>query len=295
MKKQLITLAAAFSAALIAGCGGGGSPAAATIGGSVADGYLAGAIVFLDRNGNYQLDAGEPSTTTNANGAYTLNVDPADLGRSPVVAIAVKGQTIDKDTGMTVSGGYMLSMPAAAVSGTMNGNFVSPMSTLVREKLAANPGMTMTEATTQLRNQMNLSPGIDMMADYVAGSTAGPNAAQYVTMHAAAREMAALMAGQAPLVMNANGSGADPGRYRGMMATINGNMPGITANVMAGQGMTSPFMTAMMGQMRTQLSTMPVSGGFGNYSAMFRNMTGHGSFWSYGGTPMSPMSGGMMN
>jgi hypothetical protein len=254
----------------------------------VADGYLINASVFLDRNGNYQLDAGEPSTTTDAQGAYTLSMDPADVGKYPIMALAIKGQTIDKDTNQTVPNSYMLSMPASKVSGTVNSNFISPMSTLVREKMAANPGMTVTDAMTQLRNQMNLPPGIDMMADYIAGSQSGANTAQYQTMHSNARKMADLMAGQAGLVMN-NGSGVNMNRYRSMMGTINSNMPAISATTMD-----STFMTGMMGQMQTQLGVMPMGGGFANYSGMFRNMTSHGSFWSPTGTPMTPMSGGMM-
>lgn len=296
MKTPLISTAALLAVTLIAGCGGSGmgsTPTAATsISGKVADGYLAGATVFLDKNGNYQLDAGEPSATTDAQGAYMLNIAAGDLGRYPILAMAIKGQTIDSDTNQTVADSYLLCMPAAAVSGTVNSNFISPMSTLLREKMAANPGMTLTEAMTQLRNQMNLAAGTDMMADYVAGSRSGMNANQYQAMHAAARQMAGVMAGQAPLVMT--GTGANQSRYRGMMGTINSNMPAIAANAMNGLGMTSTFMTGMMSQMQTQLGAMPMSGGFVNYSGMFRNMTSHNYFWGPSGTPMTPMTGGMM-
>jgi hypothetical protein len=233
------------------------------------------------------MDAGEPSTTTDVQGAYTLNMDPAEVGKYPIMALAIKGQTIDKDTNQTVSNSYLLSMPASNVSGTVNSNFISPMSTLIREKMTANPGTTVTDAMTQLRNQMNLPPGIDMMADYIAGSRSGTNAAQYQAMHANAQKMADLMAGQSGLVMN--GSGVDMNRYRSMMGTINSNMPAISANTMG-----STFMFGMMGQMQTQLGGMPMGGGFANYSGMFRNMTSHGSFWSPTGAPMTPMSGGMM-
>jgi hypothetical protein len=298
MKKHLVTIAAVVTVGLIAGCGGGGSstPASTTaVSGKVADGYLVGATVFLDRNGNYQMDAGEPSTTTDANGAYTLNVDPADVGKYPIVAMAIKGQAIDKDTNQTVPNSYMLSMPAAAVSGTVSSNFISPMSTLIREKMAANPTMTLTDAMTQLRNQMNLPAGADMMSDFVAGSQTGMTAAQYQAMHTTAQQMAGLMAGQATLVMN--GSGVNQNRYRSMMATINSNMSAIAANVINGQGMSSTFMTGMMSQMQGQLGAIPMGGGFANYSGMFRNMTSSRYFWSTAGgttTPTTPMSGGMM-
>jgi hypothetical protein len=204
--------------------------------------------------------------------------------------MAIKGQTIDKDTNQTVPNSYMLSMPASAISGSVSDNFISPMSTLIREKMAANPNMTLTDAMTQLRNQMNLPVGIDMMADYVAGSQSGTNATQYQAMHANAQKMAGLMAGQSGQVMN-NGSGVNVNRYRSMMGTINSNMSAIAANTMG-----STFMTGMMTQMQAQLGAMPMTG-FTNYSGMFRNMTSSRYFWNTNGgtmTPATPMSGGMM-
>lgn len=301
MNIQIIAVTIVAAATLISGCSGSGTDMngmntqgqPAQVSGKVADGYLVSAVVFLDRNGNYQLDAGEPTTTTDASGAYTLNVAAADIGKYPIIALAIKGQTVDKDTNQSVANSYLLSMPASAVSGTVNSNFISPMSTLIREKMTANSAMSMPDAMAQLRNQMNLSAGTDMMADYIAASQSGPNAVDYQTMHATARQMAGLMGGQASLVMN-NGSGVDLNRYRGMMATINSNMSGVAANVMNGSGMNSTFITNMMSQMQSQLGAMPVGGAFMNYSGMFRNMTGHSSFWSGTGVPMTPMSGGMM-
>lgn len=296
MKRNLITAAVLVTASLIAGCGGTGSnPSTTSVSGRVADGYLVNASVFLDKNSNYQMDAGEPSTVTDANGAYTLMVDPADMGTCPIVAKATKGQTIDKDTNQTVPDSYTLCMPASAMSGTPGSNFISPMSTLIREKMAANPGMTMSVAMTQLRNQMNLPAGMNMMADYVAGAQAGINADQYRFMHTTAQQMAGLMAGQSALVMP--GGSVNVNRYRGMMATINANMSGIAANVMDGQGMNSTFMNSMMSTMQTQMGSMPMTGGFVNYSAMFRNMTSNRYFWNTSSgttTPMTPMRGGMM-
>lgn len=301
MNIQIIAVTIVAAATLISGCSGSGTDMngmntqgqPAQVSGKVADGYLVSAVVFLDRNGNYQLDAGEPTTTTDASGAYTLNVVAADIGKYPIIALAIKGQTVDKDTNQTVANSYLLSMPATAVSGTVSSNFISPMSTLIREKMTVNSGISMPDAMAQLRNQMNLSAGTDMMADYIAASQSGPNAVDYQIMHATARQMAGLMEGQASLVMN-NGSGANLNRYRSMMATINSNMSGVAANVMNGSGMNSTFMTNMMSQLQSQLGAMPVGGTFMNYSGMFRNMTSHSSFWSNTGTPMTPMSGGMM-
>lgn len=288
MKTSIIAIAAVLTVGFIAGCGSSGSTSGTSVSGKVADGYLVNATVFVDKNGNYQLDADEISTTTGANGAYTLNVDPADVGRYPIVAMAIQGQTIDMDSpNVTVAGSYVLCLPAVAVSGTVNSNFISPMSTLIREKMDANPGMTLTEAIIQLRNQMGLPAGFNLMADYVAGSGQGMmNAAQYQTMYTTAQQMAGLMAGQTGLVMN--GGAVDVNSYRSMMGMINRDMSVITANAAD-----STFMIGMMNQMQAQLGAMQISGGFANYSGMFRNMTSSRNFWSSTGTPMTPMSGGM--
>ncbi|MHB8058337.1 MAG: hypothetical protein ACYDHC_10655 [Desulfuromonadaceae bacterium] len=281
MKKYVIT-ASIVSFAFLAGCGGGNSSSPnTTVSGKVADGYLRGAEVFLDMNNNYQWDAGEPKTTSGAGGAYSMVVPASDAAKYPVMVRVVAGTTIDEDNINTViANGYVMSAPAGVAG------FVSPMSTLIREKMVANPGMTMNDAMTQLRNQMNLSADIDMMADYVAGSLSGTNLAQYQTMHVNAQIMADLMAGQAALVMN--GSGVNQNRYRSMMGTINSNMSAIAAN-----GINSTFVTNMMSQLQAQLGAMSVTAPFMNYSGMFRNMTSHSNFWNTG-TPTTPMSGSMM-
>lgn len=279
--KKLISLLGLVAIGITTGCGGSGSTTQTTaVSGVVADGYLNGAEVFLDKNGNYQWDAGEPKTTTGPGGTYTLMVPAADAAKYPVVCRAIAGTTIDEDTGTTVSGSYVMSAPAGAT------DFVSPMSTLIREKMAANPGMTMTDAMTQLRNQLNMPTGVSMLGNYVAGSQGGANAAPYQAMRTTARQMAGLMAGQAALVMN--GSSVNVNRYRGMMGTINTNMPAIYANATSGLGMNSPFMTSMQNLMQTQLAAMPMSGGFMNFSGMFRNMTSHQYFWNYSGGQMLP-------
>lgn len=284
MIKIVLAAAAVLAVGSIAGCGGsGGSTPTATVSGTVADGYLREAEVFLDKNGNYQWDAGEPKTTSGAGGAYALHVAEADLGKYPVVCRAVEGSTVDEDTGQPIQNSYVMSAPAGAT------DFISPMSSLIREKMAANPGMTMAQATAQLRSQLNLPADADILGDYVAGSMAGQRQADYQTMRETAQQMAALMAQEAPLVMN--GNGVYVSRYRGMMGEINQNMPQIAYNAMAGSGMESAFMLTMLTQMESYLISMPTEGGFTNYSGMFNNMTSHTTFWNYTGGHWQP--GGM--
>jgi hypothetical protein len=295
-------------AGIVAGCGGAGSSGSPTsttpssaltaVSGKVADGYLVNATVFLDQNNNYQLDAGEPSAVTDANGAYTLNISADDLGKYPIVVLAVKGQTIDLDNpGSTIINSYVMSLPPAAVSGTISA-MVSPMSTLIRENMAANPGMSLSDAMTQLRNQMNLPSGTDMMADYVKlAASSDANKASYQLMHTAAQDMAALMAGQASQIMAGPGgaTSVDVNRFRTMMGEMNLKMPqmvdamkaGVTQNqTMLGQ--MASTLGSMMGSVPPTLSGMP----FRNMTSMFPSMSGI-RFWNMTGHPIASLPGMM--
>lgn len=293
MKKRILAALAAIAAGTLAGCGGGGSgstpTATTTVSGTVADGYLGGAQVFLDMNGNYQQDSGEPHATTTADGKYTMTVTDGDQNKYPMVVRAIAGTTTDQDSG-TVGQSYMMTAPAGA------GNFISPMSTLIEEKMAANPGMTQADAMIQLRNQLNLPATMPMLGDYVAGgSQTGSNQGNYQFMHQVAQQMVTLMQGQAGAVMGSNGT-VSAGRYRAMMGTLNQNLPQLAGNVTSNAGTGSTFMTTMRTQMQAMLAAMPMTSGFGNYSSLFRNMTSHSYFWNYSGSTWQPrggMTGGM--
>ena len=262
-------IALALFVALIAGCGGVGTGGtgifASSLSGKVADGYLVNATVFLDKNGNYQLDAGEPSTTTDANGSYTLNVDPADVGKYPIVVLAIKGITIDKDTNQTLASSYVLSMPKDSVSGMANSNFISPLTSLVREMMETDKYATMQQAMDALNTQMALPAGTDVMADYLAANN--------TAMHTAAQNIATLMGNQMGQILGTNGTTitVDVNRYRGMMGTIFSNI----SSMMGSNAQTG--MSNLSNTMTTALSnTPPMSVGqpFKNMSTTFRGMMG---------------------
>jgi hypothetical protein len=206
-----------------AGVGTGGTGSLAKIlSGTVADGYLVNATVFLDKNGNYQLDDGEPSTVTDGIGAYKLNVDAADVGRYPIVALAIKGVTIDKDTNQIVASSFVLSIPKESVSGTVSNNFISPITSQLREMLETGLYPTIQQATDHLRTRMELPAGTEMLSDFVADNN--------TAMHTAARNMATVMGNQMEYVVaGSNGTitAVDVNRYRSMMGTIFSNMPSI--------------------------------------------------------------------
>jgi hypothetical protein len=266
------------SASLFMGCGlesgdgvsagvgtGGTGTLAKSISGTVADGYLVNATVFLDRNGNYQLDAGEPSITTDANGAYKLDVDSEDVGKYSIVALVIGGVTVDRDTDQAVVNSYVLSMPKESVSSTAGNNFISPISSQLREMMETGKYISLQQASEALSTRMGLPAGTDMMANYIDANSPA--------MHTAARNMATLMGNQMGLVLGASGPTltVDVNRYRGMMGTIFSNM----SSTLEGSSQTG--MSDLNNTVTTMLSGMPsrfMGQPYRNMSTAYRGMMG---------------------
>lgn len=264
MKRQMLAAASLIMVGLAAGCGGGSTTASdsstSAITGKVADGYLVGASVFLDKNGNYQLDTGEPSATTDANGAYTLTVDAADVGLYPIVALAIQGVTVDKDTNRAVANSYLLSLPKYSVSGTVSSNFISPMSSQLREMMETGNYQTMQQAMEDLRVKLGMPAGTNMAGDYISGEHRNQQ------MHSAAQNMATLMGGQMPLIFGRQSSATsvDVNRYRGMMGAIFSNISSIRGT----NAETS--MADLASTMTSQMANMAPGQPFRNMSTSFR-------------------------
>lgn len=195
------------------GSGGTGSSVAALISGTVADGYLVNATVFLDKNGNYQSDAGEPSTATDAHGSYTLGIDAADVGKYPLVAHAIKAITIDNDNNQPLTSSYVLSLPKDSVRGTV-GNFISPLTSQIREMMETGEYTSLQHAADRLSTKLGLPAGTDVMGDYIR--------ADNTSIHAVAQNMATVMGNQMDMVLGMSGPviTVDVNRYRGMMGTM---------------------------------------------------------------------------
>ncbi len=262
--KKLLLAAIMGALAVIYGCGsdgggGGGSSSLSKsdITGQVADGYLSGAQVFLDKNLNYICDSGEPVTTTDSQGRYTLTVDPNDIGKYPVVAVAIAGQTIDLDNPtQKIAESYVLCIDKTALSGTVS-NFISPVSTQIREMMETGKYATAQDAAAALRTELGLPLSTNMMADYIAGSNSA--------MHTAARNMASLMASQSASVMP--GNRVDVNRYRGMMASVFCNLSTVRTS--------STTQSSSMASARNRVSSAvsaasSAPGAFMNFSASYR-------------------------
>jgi len=118
--------------------------------GIVINGYLSGATVFADANGNGQLDPGEAATTTDANGNFTLSG-----GSGPLVAF---GGT-DTSTGLAFKG--QLSAPAGST-------VITPLTTLLND-LSSDPS-----AEQKVLSDLGLSSSLDLTTlDPIAAAQAG--------------------------------------------------------------------------------------------------------------------------
>ena len=120
--------------------------------GVVTDGYVAGATVFADRDGDGERDPGEPATTTGSQGNFTFTDDagePVAVG-GPIVA---RGGT-DITTGLDVAG--TLRAPEGAST-------VSPLTALV-SNVQQNTGTSAEDAETRVKQALGLGEEVDLNA-----------------------------------------------------------------------------------------------------------------------------------
>ncbi len=192
---------------LLCACGGGGGgdstsgsktadsggSSLSTLSGTVADGYLRNARVFLDRNNNRLYDNGEPMAMSGAGGAFSLEVNPGDGELYPVVVDVIAGQTVDEDTGLTVTQSYLLEAPAG------HWQFISPLTRMVKIIREKNPSFTELQAVLKIRSDFGINDSVSLFEDYLAKGTGGIDAGdvlsatEYSRAHKAAQVIAALM------------------------------------------------------------------------------------------------------
>ncbi|WP_369070846.1 hypothetical protein [Burkholderia gladioli] len=179
-----VTIAASLTAC--GGGGGSGSSSGATttsatqLSGKAIDGYLSGATVCFD-NGQGACDTSQPSTTTDANGNYTLKVSGSVTGKQ--LDVLVTSNTTDGGNKFTSN--FTMS---AFVSGSSQN--VTPLTTMVVSQMKA--GKSQADATTAVQNLVGSS--VDPNADYIAnGDTSTATTATAMVSHMTA------LAGQGPI------------------------------------------------------------------------------------------------
>jgi len=125
--------------------------------GEVIDGYISGATIFLDANKNGIKDSNEPSTTTDFNGAYQLDIPLETFDKN-------KNGKIDADEGNLVAfggtdtaTGLPLEMPLSAPA---DANVVTLLTSLVTDLMAG--GMTQSEAESKVKSTLSIPAGVDL-------------------------------------------------------------------------------------------------------------------------------------
>ncbi|RXJ73949.1 hypothetical protein CS022_06620 [Veronia nyctiphanis] len=99
---------------------------------TVIDGYLQGALVWLDTNGNGTADSDEPQGRSGAQGVARLSVPKQiTIENYSVMALATPENTIDADTGNPVPHAFVLSTPPGQ-------RVISPLTTLVAVRMKQN-------------------------------------------------------------------------------------------------------------------------------------------------------------
>ncbi len=165
----LLAAVAAVGVAAAAGGSGGGSssgtttstPAVAATTGTVIDGYLKGATVFIDKNGNGKLDSDEVSTVTDDKGNFSL--PGGNTGR----IIAFGGTDIS--TGLPFKG--LLKAPEGS-------KVITPLTTLVNDMIAKQGSVAKAEeAVLKSLGLGSLDASIDLLNFDPVSAAGGSNAA----------------------------------------------------------------------------------------------------------------------
>lgn len=177
--KHLLSLAIC---SVLAGCGGNGSSGQSTTKPSTdiskgldvkaIDGYLKGALVWLDVNSDGLLTTGEPNATTDATGKATLDVTaiatPADYR---VLVQAIANQT--EDVGDGTSGAVATKVTKSYVMSAPKGSaVVTPLTTLVEQTMSAK-GLTQEQAAQEVATQLGLdsSKAAELLTDFMASNS----------------------------------------------------------------------------------------------------------------------------
>lgn len=171
MKMKASVAALGLTSTLVLyGCGGDDSSSTTSSTGTsysvkAIDGYLNGALVWLDINKNFELDDGEPRATSGVGGEATLDTTGIPSPESyPLVVKSIANTTIDEDDGETVPNDFILSAPAGVAQ-------VTPLTTLVHIKVLASDGaLSADDAKSEVATALGIDEDL-MYSDYKAESS----------------------------------------------------------------------------------------------------------------------------
>lgn len=189
MKSQinLIGLSLVAAAALVACGGGGGSSSIATptsFSGTVIDGYIEGATVCLDLNGDQACGAGEPTAISKTDGTYSLDTSgltTAQIAKAHLLTIVPLTAKDADDAGKTLAqagkSAFNLMAPASAFvapDGTLVSAVISPLTTLVSHDMIAGNSKPLADSVIAVQTRMGLAANSSLIQNFV-GKTDQPS------------------------------------------------------------------------------------------------------------------------
>ena len=199
--KYTAFLLSALAAAALVACGG--SSSSVMLSGVVIDGYIEGATVCLDDNGDGVCGATEARSVTTADGKFSMSVRGNMDGKFLVVDIPATAKDSD-DGGKTLAqagkSSYVMATPASLPQ------VITPLTTLMVGKVKAEK-ISLSEARVRVLDEMGLPAATDLHTDHVK--------AKDVQVHAMARQAAARLQESQK---TAGSSGAD------VLATLAGKL-----------------------------------------------------------------------
>ena len=178
------------AAAVLAACGGGGSGSSdgggnttPALTGVVVDGLIEGASVCLDLNVSLSCDAGEPTTTTKADGSYSLSLDGLSTAqiRGAHILTTVPDTAKDADDGgktLAEAGksAFNLKGPAETFVSedgkTISSAVVSPLTTLVSHEMMSGSGKSADAAAIAVVANIGLPQDTDLKQNFIGKSDA---------------------------------------------------------------------------------------------------------------------------
>ncbi|NJK75433.1 MAG: hypothetical protein HC942_17125, partial [Microcoleus sp. SU_5_6] len=126
--------------------------------GTAIDGYISGATVFLDANKNGIKDTNEPSTTTDSNGKYNLEIPLESFDKNK------NGQIEPEEGNLVAFGGTdtATGLPLKnTLSAPVDAAVVTPLTSLVTDLMAG--GMSQSEAESKVKSALSIPGEVDLL------------------------------------------------------------------------------------------------------------------------------------
>ncbi|MDP1776268.1 MAG: hypothetical protein Q8K94_06585, partial [Moraxellaceae bacterium] len=186
------------------------------VSGNVIDGYVKGATVFADLNGDGILNAGEASTTTDAFGNFKFPAGAAGFGK----IIAIGGTDIA--TGKPFEG--IMTAPAGS-------SVVNPLTTLI-DKITQDGTTSVNQAAAKVLTSLGLNTGVDLLnfdpiAETVRTDTSPAETGAALAIQAAATKVNTLISQTAALLNGAGVSATEDvgieSAYAALATALTGN------------------------------------------------------------------------